>query len=873
MDKHKKKADDWEPLEPTPSAEAWEEVEFLDSSAGENLKQKCCETFSAEKIDELEHYTILEELGRGKMGIVYKAVHQQDKKLYALKILPEKVLHDPKAVQRFFQEICIHNLLNHDNIIRLHKIGVCRETVFIVMEFVLGYDLDTMLRKKGPLSEVQALTLIVPILDAIQYAHSLNIVHRDLKPANILIEEVTQKPKIADFGLAKFSTEDMPKDEAFGTPAYMSPEQIISPKDTDIRTDIYAIGGILYHMLYGNRPYYEIASPQILLKAKIQDDPQDLAELVPNLSPKILNIVRMALKRNPNSRYQTPQDFLHDAQEALEEAKQRRNASLKIITKTVEEIHQTPTSLTFQPVDQELFMMTASRYEVDPILGTFQREMNDFSKTPVGEILEQEAKTGECEFSETLLSITMVTEAALKIPPGLEKKLVVILATGDLLKNIVAMLKGTLPADQRKILEEFKYLLLLRGNSLTKREAILQLLNQGESYIAKKVEELGYLTQSSVINQKVRKYFEAFLDSILKKYDEVFLEEVKLCKDYDELECYMENYTQIHSSILKKYKNLQIIRQVKDLKKAIDAKPKDWKTLLDYYLGKKPTILHDLFKKWHNSRASENLLWNMIDRVNSLNELVAHLQRFEEKPEFKTMASRIHELINVFIGVGGQMSLQQLKTSLNFMPTKGTTKICQLVRATLKGELEQKIQELLQFEGEEHKRMNSLFTLLRNPRYHQNITLYGYDVKELGIKLTEFRAQPDNKQWEPLRQKLPKALIQLLSQAPEVGNTYSRSLEECKAKLDRVIHDIASKKTVQVLRELTDIFKVYGKINFAKEDSVYVVDGYEIARKLIQYYNLGTREELELPEKLNNDIATRLQKIVHDDRKRQVGKK
>lgn len=845
----------------------WEEVEFLDSSAAKQLKQKCYESFPPQKIDEFEHYTIVEELGRGRMGIVYKAKHVQDNKLYALKILPEKVLHDPKASQRFFQEICIHNLLNHENIIRLHKIGVCKETVFIVMEFVAGYDLETMLRKKGPLSEVQALTLLVPVISALQYAHSIHIIHRDMKPANILIEEVTQKPKVADFGLAKFGSQDSnTPDEAFGTPAYMAPEQIVSSQNVDIRADIYAVGGILYHALYGNRPYDQIESPPILLKTKINEDPTDLADLVPNLSDKVLQVVRRAMSRNPSARYQTPEEFLQEAKEALEIAKQKRNTSIKIIGKSVEDIHQGPNSLAFQPIVGEPLMMTASRYEVDHVLGTFHHEMSNFRQTPVGKIIQEEAKTGNCEFSETLLSITMVTEAAIKIPESLEKKIAGTLFSQDLLKNITAMLKaGTLNSEYKKVLEDLKYLLLLRGNSLGKREFLLQIINQGETVLTKKVEELCPITQSTNFNKKIRKYLESFVDGILKKYEEIFLEELKACKDYDELECYLENYATLSPAIIKKYKNLQVIRRVKDLKKALDTRPNELRSLLDAHLGKKPTPLHELFRKWHTTRAEQNLIWSVVDRVMNLNELVAHLKRLQEKPELKLMASRIYGLVAGFLGVGGQMSLQQLKTTLNFLPQRQAGKICQLVRSKLKAELEQRIQELFQFEGDTRKRLNSLFSLLRNPRYHENIGLYGYEVKDLSVRLGELRAQPANPQFDVLKSKLPHALLNLFLQGDEVVDIRTKNLGECKAKLDHLAEDIIAHKPIQALREFTEIFKHYAKINFAKEDSIYAIDGYELARRIIQYYSSNRQEPLLLPETLQTDIAERIQRVIKLD--------
>ncbi len=863
----KKKFDQiWESLVVTSKPqkeELWEEAEFLDSSASDQIKQKCHEVFPEDKIEEFEHYTILEELGRGRMGIVYKAVHKKDNKLYAIKILPEKVVNDPKAVQRFFQEICIHNSLSHDNIIRLHKIGVCQETVFIVMEYVAGYNLDSFLKNKAPLSEPKAFQMLIPILDALVHAHSLGIVHRDIKPANILIEEITQKPKIADFGLAKSTSEDQENDDAFGTPAYMAPEQIMGSKDIDIRADIYAVGSILYHMLSGNRPYYHLETPRLLLKAKTQEDPQDIEDLAPELHPKTKMMVRQALSRDIKSRYPNPLAFLTEAKETLDLVIRQRSQN-RILPKAVEDLNRTPGCIPYSPrQDNEMLLMTASRYEADPVLETFQHEIHSFSESPVGNLLVEETKSGEKDFEETLISITKIAGAALKISPALEKRLGDSTMSKDLLKNVSGFLKmENLSAEDKAALNELKYLLLLRANSITKRPEVLKIINEGSNCLGQKLEEAQDITQNSSFNKKIRKYFEQLIDTILRNFHEVFSEEIRCCKDYDEMECYLENYPLANASILKQYKNLQIIRDVRELKKKLDQKPKDVDKVLDQYLGKKRTVLHDFFRKLNNTRAEENTLWNMVLRAKDLNELVAHLKRFEEKPDFKTIASRIRGLVNIFIGVGGQMSLQQLKTSLNFIPQREAGKICQLITRTLKTELEEKIQELLRFEGDAHKRFNSLMILLRNPRYHHNINLYGSDIKELASKITELRNNPASPEMEAFKAKLPEPLLNLLYGDIEAEATSRvKNIKNCLTKLDKIKQEIASQKASQTVKELVEIFKSYARLNFAKEESIYAIDGMQLARTIVQYYNDIHAKEIELPENLRQDIATRLREI------------
>ena len=779
-----------------------------------------------------------------------------------LKILPEKVLHSPQAIQRFFQEICILNSLSHENIVRLHYIGVCKETVFIVMEYVAGYDLERLL-KKEMLGETQALGFLIPILEALEHAHSLKIVHRDLKPANILIEEVTKKPKIADFGIAKLTSEETAEDNAFGTPAYMAPEQIVSGKDIDIRADLYAVGSIFYHMLCGNRPYYHIENPQLLLKAKMQEEPQDIEEIAPELHDKVKVMVRQAISRDVKSRYQTPAEFLKDARTTLEEIK-RAKASYRGAPPEVKS--KAPT---FNPNNEEI-LMTATRYEVDNVLQTFQKEVETFNKTFVGSILAEESKEGKMEFEETLLSITKMAEAALKISAE-EQKLISKSFSKDMLHTVLNLLKiDKLTPPQKKVLGELKYLLLLRGNSLAKRSTLLEIINEGSNFLSKKLDELCHITQSPAFNKEIRKYFDQLIGSLLKKYDQVFVEEIKACQDYDEFECYLNNYTLNSLTTLKNYKNLQLISKVKEMKEKIDESPQSLAKILDKYLGKVPTPLHSAVKKIHATREEENSLWRMIGRTVDINELLTHLVRFEQKKEFQSISSRMRKIIDAFIGVGGQWSLEQLKTGLNFIPQRECNKVCQLMRKKLKEELEQKIQELLKFEGNEHKRFNALMNLLRNPRYHQKIVLYGYDVKDLAAKLPELRSQPDDVQLSALREKLPQQLISLVYDDKNLEiSSHSKTLGNCLEKLNSLEKQLCQGSQSPLVKVLVGLFKGFGKINFAKEDSIYAVDGYEVARCIVRYYNEHGKEALELPENLREEISQKIVKLIEMEKQRQ----
>ncbi len=183
-------------------------------------------------------YELVEEIGRGAMGIVYKARDNELEEFVALKILPENLTQNPEAVQRFRAEARAARRLAHPNIVRIHDIGEEKGRKYISMEFVKGTDLKRYLRQKGKLSIDEAILLILPICDALDYAHRNSIVHRDIKPANIMITE-QGIPKLSDFGIAKALelTSETVTGAIIGTPLYMSPEQV-QGQPVDHRADI-----------------------------------------------------------------------------------------------------------------------------------------------------------------------------------------------------------------------------------------------------------------------------------------------------------------------------------------------------------------------------------------------------------------------------------------------------------------------------------------------------------------------------------------------------------------------------------------------------------------------------------------------------------
>lgn len=237
--------------------------------------------------DKFPQFEITECLGRGGMGVVYKARQKSLKRWVAIKILAPERLDDDTFAERFSREAQILAVLNHPNIVTVHDFGETEGLFYIVMEFVDGINLRDLLRD-GKMESAQALNIVPPICEALQYAHEKGIVHRDIKPENLLIDR-DGRVKIADFGIASLVGAT---GEKSGTPPYMAPEQGNADK-VDHRADIYALGVVLYEMLTGDRP----SSPLNLPSQKVQ------------LDIRVDDIVLRALSKEPERRYRTAQDF------------------------------------------------------------------------------------------------------------------------------------------------------------------------------------------------------------------------------------------------------------------------------------------------------------------------------------------------------------------------------------------------------------------------------------------------------------------------------------------------------------------------------------------------------------------------------------
>jgi hypothetical protein len=273
-------------------------------------------------------YRIVQMLGRGGMGVVFRAEDLRLGHPVALKFLTASLAGDPRRLQAFHNEVRLARQISHPNVCDVYDIGDTEGHLFLSMEYLEGQDLSSILRDRGALPEVEAVDLARQVCAGLAAVHARGVLHRDLKPANIMIT-ADGVARLMDFGIAMSGDSDDPERIAEGTPAYMAPEQLVE-RQVSVRSDIYALGLVLYELFTGRRlfeakTFEELTTQQSALPARL---PPDLAAV----SPRLREVVMGCLERDPAKRPASAETVAGMLQVVLLDAETRHRRVLQVIT-------------------------------------------------------------------------------------------------------------------------------------------------------------------------------------------------------------------------------------------------------------------------------------------------------------------------------------------------------------------------------------------------------------------------------------------------------------------------------------------------------------------------------------------------------------
>jgi serine/threonine protein kinase len=279
-------------------------------------------------------FEVLEEIGRGGMSVVYKAIQKNLNRTVALKVLPRQFTNDDEFLSRFHREAQAAASLNHPNVVTIFDEGSENGLHYISMEFVEGESLDDILQRSGPLSVVDVQDWIIPLAQGLGYAHEQGVVHRDIKSSNILVDN-NGRTVLTDFGIARASTSTQltHSGTVLGTPEYMSPEQALG-EAIDHRSDIYSLGAVMYQCLAGQVPFQSETVVGTIYKI-VNESPVPLSEIRSGVADEIDSVVLRSLAKQPKERYQNCAELVN----ALRCHPQKQNSMTQIFEAPV------PTSL------------------------------------------------------------------------------------------------------------------------------------------------------------------------------------------------------------------------------------------------------------------------------------------------------------------------------------------------------------------------------------------------------------------------------------------------------------------------------------------------------------------------------------------------
>jgi serine/threonine protein kinase len=266
----------------------------------------------------IDKYEIREVIGKGATATVYRAFHQFLKIEVALKVLsPQLIISDPLIQDKFIDEAMHTAKLSHHNLIKIYDVEKRGQYTYIVMEYIQGSTVDTILKKQGRIKPLSGIKIVTELCKVLGKLYESGMIHRDIKPGNIMINNKSEI-KLADFGLAKIIDEpdkyQTISGKIYGTPYYMSPEQFNTPDKVDLRSDLYSLGATIYHMVTGRVPF-ETNSIQKIVYMQLFETPAAPDSISDTISPEFSRLIMKLLEKDPDKRYQNYLELNNDLQE------------------------------------------------------------------------------------------------------------------------------------------------------------------------------------------------------------------------------------------------------------------------------------------------------------------------------------------------------------------------------------------------------------------------------------------------------------------------------------------------------------------------------------------------------------------------------
>jgi len=260
-----------------------------------------------DSLGRIMHYEVLQVLGQGGFGIVFRAFDEVLQRVVAVKVLAPQLAATSPARKRFLREARTSGAIRHENVVQVHEVGEA-PLPYLVMEFIPGETLQQRLDRIGPVEAAEVVRIGRQIAEGLAAAHATDLIHRDIKPGNILLESGQEKVKITDFGLARAADDASISQSGIiaGTPMYMAPEQALGHK-LDQRADLFSLGSVLYQMAAGRAPF-RANSTVAVLKRVADDTPRDIREIIPETPQWLCDIIAKLHAKNPDERYQSARD-------------------------------------------------------------------------------------------------------------------------------------------------------------------------------------------------------------------------------------------------------------------------------------------------------------------------------------------------------------------------------------------------------------------------------------------------------------------------------------------------------------------------------------------------------------------------------------